>query len=168
MSIILDEFKAFLQCSLREPQAFLNTIQSKMHHGSYYQLEEIMEWIAHLVDLQSILMKFNPFAVPNQKALIRYFWNRLTVSIRDQLDGRSRQLDNQEKVIKKAIDIEAKPICQLLAFFRTMDWLFRTNNFEKDVKIKKSSSLSPTYYISRQSSQSGHGLSISRLNKKNS
>lgn len=134
-----------------------------------------MDQAAYLKHLQSILKKFDPLAIPNKETLIRYFQDRLRSLIRNQLDRRGRQLDNQEEAIKKGIDIEAKAACQPQGFLKDIDSQctrkyqpLRTDDFKKDVKTKKSPLPSPANYTSRQSSQPGHPPSISKLNKKNS
>ena len=67
-----------------------------------------MDWVVYLEHLQFILKEFDPSIVSNEKTFIKYFWNRLRSSIRVQLDKCSCYLDTWKKLIKKAIDIEAK------------------------------------------------------------
>lgn len=73
------------------------------------------------------------------------------------------------------INVETKAAHQPLVFLKNMDslyakgyWLFAINDFKKKVEAKKSPYFSFTNYISGQSSQPVHGLSISQSNKKNS
>lgn len=58
--------------------------------------------------LQTVPKEFDPVAVSNKAALIRYFRDGLKPSIRSQNDKQGRDLDNWEEAIEKAINNEVK------------------------------------------------------------
>lgn len=51
-----------------------------------------------------VLRKFNFIAAPNKDVLICYFQDDLRLLIRAQMDKQSRNLDNWDEAIEKAID----------------------------------------------------------------
>ena len=106
--ITWDEFKVFLCQSLGDSQTFVDTYWGKIKRDSSYQLEEVLDWAAHLEHLQAIFQEFDPAATLNDEIIIRYFREGLRPSIRAQLDARGRELDSWEEVIKKTIDAKAK------------------------------------------------------------
>ena len=65
-----DEFKAFLCRSLGDSQAFVDTYWRKIKRDSQYQLEEVLDWAAHLEHLQMVLREFDPAATPNKEIMI--------------------------------------------------------------------------------------------------
>ena len=89
-----DEFKPFLRRSLGDSRAFVDSYWGKIKRDSQYQLEEVLDWAAHLEHLQAVLREFDPVAAPNEDILIRYFRKGLRPSIRAQLDARGRELDS--------------------------------------------------------------------------
>lgn len=119
--IVWDEFKTFLRRSLGESRAFVDCIWRKIRTASQYQLEEVMDWAAHLENLQAVLKEFDTVAAPNEDLLIRYFRDGLRPSIRAQLDERDRDLDNWQEVIERAIDAEAKAGRQAPSLARESD-----------------------------------------------
>lgn len=148
--ITWEEFKACLRRSLGESWAFVDTIWNKIRRASQYQLEEVMDWAAHLEHLQSILKEFDPSAVPNEETLIRYFRDGLRPSIRAQLDERGRHLDNWEEAIEKAVDPEAKAARQPTSRTKEIDSRcarghrpMRSEDSERDVEAKKPPPPSP-------------------------
>ena len=82
-----DEFKAFLRRSLGDSQAFVDAYWGKIKRDSQYQLEEVLDWAAHLEHLQAVLREFDPAATPNKEIIIRYFRKDLRPSVRAQLDA---------------------------------------------------------------------------------
>ena len=102
------KFKAFLQKILRDSQAFVDGIWSKLKWDSQYQLEEVQNWAAHLEYLQSILLKFDNTEVPEESYLINFFRKGLKPLIRAQIEKRGRELDNWTEIVEKAIDTEAQ------------------------------------------------------------
>ena len=79
-----------------------------MRRDSKYQLEEVLDWAAHLEYLQAMLKEFDPIYAPNKTTLICYLWEGLCLSIWVQLDHWGRDLDLWEEVVEKAGDAEAK------------------------------------------------------------
>ena len=84
----------------------------KIRRDSQYQLEEVLDWAVHLVNLQAVFREFDSTAAPSEESLIRYFWEYLRLSIWAQLDNWQWDLDTWDKVVEKAIDIKAKASLQ--------------------------------------------------------
>ncbi len=91
----------------------MDSYWAKIKCDSQYQLKEILDWTACLEHLQAIMKEFDSTTAPNKETLIRYFWKGLRLSIRAQLDNQGQDLDTWNKVVEKAIDIEAKANFQL-------------------------------------------------------
>ena len=72
----------------------MDTYWEKIKRDSQYQLEEVLEWAAHLEHLLTVLREFDPAATPNEEIMIRYFRKGLRSSIRAQLDAQGRDLDS--------------------------------------------------------------------------
>lgn len=106
------EFKAFLRMNLGESRSFVNSIWSKLKRDSQYQLEEVLEWAAHLEHLQSILTEFDSVGAPREITMIRYFREGLKPSIKAKMDQRGRELDSFEELVEKAVEAEAKAALQ--------------------------------------------------------
>ena len=116
-----DEFKVFLRRSLGDSQAFVDAQWEKIKRNSQYQLEEVLDWTAHLEHLQAVLKEFDPAAAPNEEIMIRCFREGLRPSIQAQLDARGRDLDSWEEAVEKAVNAEAKASLQSPASTRDMD-----------------------------------------------
>ena len=116
-----DEFKAFLRRSLGDSQAFVDAYWGKIKRDSQYQLEEVLDWTAHLEHLQAVLREFDPATAPNKEIMIRYFREGLRPSIQAQLDARGRDLDSWKEAVKKAVKAEAKASLQSPASTCNMD-----------------------------------------------
>ena len=54
-SVTWDELKAFLHRSLGDSRAFVDSYWGKIKRDSQYQLEEVLNWAAHLEHLQAVL-----------------------------------------------------------------------------------------------------------------
>ena len=80
--VMWDKFKAFLRQSLGNSQAFVDSYWRKIKKDSQYQLEEVLNWAAHLKYLQAVLREFDPAAIPNEEIIIRYFREDLKPSVR--------------------------------------------------------------------------------------
>ena len=89
--------------------------------NSQHQLEEVLDWAAHLEHQQAVLQEFDPAATSNKKIMIRYFREGLKPSIRAQLDAQGRELDFWEEAIEKAVNAEAKTLLQSASSTREMD-----------------------------------------------
>ena len=107
-SLNWDKFKAFLQQSLGESTAFVNSIWSKIKRDSQYQQEEVQDWASHLLHLQSVLVEFDTKCAPAEDVLCRYFYEGLRPSIRLWINKEGRKLDGWNALIKKATRAEAK------------------------------------------------------------
>ena len=57
-----DKFKAFLQQSLGDFRAFVDSYWAKIKRDSQYQQEDVLDWAAHLEHLQAVLRKFDSVA----------------------------------------------------------------------------------------------------------
>lgn len=65
-----DEFKIFLYKSLEENRVFVDTIKHKMRTASYHQLEDIINWEAHLKHLQTAPKEYDTTTTLLNKLLI--------------------------------------------------------------------------------------------------
>ena len=115
------EFKAFLQKNLRDSQAFVNSIWSKLKRDFQYQLEEVQDWAAHLEYLQSILLKFDNSRAPEESYLICFFREGLMPSIRAQIEQRGYELDSWTEIVEKAVDAEAQASLQPISYIKDID-----------------------------------------------
>ena len=79
---------------------------------SQHQLEEVLNWAAHLEHLQAVFQEFDPAATRNKETMIQYFREGLRPSVRAQLDTRGRNQDYWEEAMEKAINAEAKALLQ--------------------------------------------------------
>ena len=112
VSVMWDEFKAFLRRSLDDSQAFVDIYWGKIKRDSQHQLEEVLDWAAYLEHLQAVLREFDPAATLNKETMIRYFQKGLRPSVQAQLDTWDRNQDSWEKTVKKTINTETKPWLQ--------------------------------------------------------
>ena len=88
---------------------------------SQYQLEEVLDWAAHLEHLQVVLREFDPAAIPNEETMILYFRESLRPSVRAQLDTRDWNQDSWEEAVKKAVNVEVKALLQSSSSIRDID-----------------------------------------------
>ena len=93
----------------------------KIKRDSQHQLEEVLDWAAHLEHLQAVLREFDPAATPNEEIMIRHFREGLRPSVRAQLDTRGRNQDSWEEAVEKAVNAEAKALLQSSSSIRDMD-----------------------------------------------
>ena len=115
------EFKAFLWKNLGESKSFVNGIWRKLKRDSQYQLEEIYDWASHLKHLQSILLEFDPVAVPTEVTMVRYFEEGLKPSTKAKMDQDNSQLINYEELVAKAVRAEAKAGLRPSSYMRETD-----------------------------------------------
>ncbi len=99
----------------------MDSYWTEIRRDSQYQQEEVLDWAAHLEQLQAVLKEFDPSGAPNETTLIRYFREGLCPSIRAQLDHRGRDLDGWEEVVEKAGDAETKANLQPPFYVRDID-----------------------------------------------
>lgn len=71
--------------------------------------------------LQSVLKKFDGVATPMDNLLIRYFWDGLRLSIRIQLDEKNRNQNDEQMVVKQAMDVVTEAAWQSLLLMRESD-----------------------------------------------
>ncbi len=102
------EFKAFLRKSLGESNAFVKSVWSRMRGDFQYQLEEVLDWAAHLEQLQSILLEFDADCAPIEGQLGRTFYDGLRPSIKLWIDEVSRERLTWEELVTTANVAEAK------------------------------------------------------------
>ncbi len=117
----MDEFKALFCKALKTFRAFIDSYWTKIRQDSQYQLEKVLDWPAYLKHLQAVLKKFDPFAITNKEILICYLWEGLHSSIWAQLDNQGRNLDGWDKVVEKAVSVEAKANLQPPSGTREID-----------------------------------------------
>ena len=79
-----------------------------------HELEEVMDWAAHLQHLETVLQEFDADTVILEPVLIRLFHDGLRPSIRAQAEQKGRQKDTWDQAIKKGITAEAKAALNLL------------------------------------------------------
>ena len=150
-----NEFKAFLQQSLDDSQAFVDTYWGKIKRDSQYQLEKVLDWTAHLEHLQVVFREFDPATALNKEIMIWCFLKGLRPSIQAQIDVRSQDLSSWEEAIKKAINAEAKAILLSSSTTRDIDsrchWGNRpAKKEEKDFEKNKSTDSAPADTSSRK------------------
>lgn len=75
------EFKIFLQESLGKTRVLVDDTQRKIRNVNQYQIEVVIDQLAYMKHLQSVLKEFNSIAVPINNLLIWYFWDDLRPSI---------------------------------------------------------------------------------------
>ena len=102
------EFKAFLRKNLGEYKSSVDSIWRKLKRDSQSQLEEIYNWASHLKHLQSILLEYDPIAIPTEVTMVRYFEEGLKPSIKAEMDQDDSQLVDYEELVAKAVKAEAK------------------------------------------------------------
>lgn len=109
VSITWNKFKMFLYKSLQKFRAFIDSYWAKIKRDLQYQIENTLDWAAHLEHLQVVVLKeFDPTTTPNKKTLICYLHRRLGLFIQIQLDNWRRDLDLWEEIIEKAVNVETK------------------------------------------------------------
>ena len=58
--------------------------------------------------LQSILMEFDPAAVPTESIMVRYFEKGRKPSIKAEMDQDATYFDDYEELVAKMVRVEAK------------------------------------------------------------
>ena len=86
-------FKAFFWQGLDKSEAFVNTIRSTNRNNSQHQLEEVIDWAAHLKHLQTNFCKFDADVVILEPVLICLFHHDLRPSICAQAKQKGRRKD---------------------------------------------------------------------------
>ena len=61
----------FFRQSLGDSQAFVDTYWEKIKKESQHQLEEILDWAAHLEYLLAVFREFDLAATSNEEIMIR-------------------------------------------------------------------------------------------------
>ena len=83
----------------------------------------VQEWAAHLKYLQLILLEFDAEWAPTGGTMICYFRKDLKPSVWAKMEQRGRKLDRFEKVVQKAVDVEAN------AAFWPRSYICNTNQY---------------------------------------
>ncbi len=101
-----DVFKALLRKSLRESNAFIGHVWSKLREDAQHQSEEVQDWAAHLEHFQSILMEFDTNNAPKEGQLVGTFYDGLKYSIKLWINNIEEDMpwDNLVKVANNAED----------------------------------------------------------------
>ena len=86
-------FKAFFCQSPSKSKAFVNIIWSTIGKNSQYQLKEVMDWAAHLKQLQTVFQEFNANTVISELVPIRLFRNGLKPPIHTKAKQKNCQKD---------------------------------------------------------------------------
>ena len=122
------EFKAFLRKNLGESKSFVDSIWKKLKTDSQYQLEEVYNRASHLKHLQSILLEYDPFAVPTEVTIVRYFEEGLKPSIKAEMDQDNSQLVDYEELVAKVVRAKAKAGLRPSSYVQETDlWCLRGN-----------------------------------------
>ena len=152
-----------------DSQAFVDTYWEKSKKDSQHQLEEVLDWAAHLEHLLVVLQEFDFATTPNKEIMIRYFREGLRPSIRAQLDTRGRDLDFWEEAVEKAVNAETKALLQSLASTRDMDSRCSRRNRpakrEEKHSKNKSTDFTPANISSKKQSSSTQQTSSPHPNK---
>ena len=91
--ITWEKFKALLCQSLDKFKAFVDTIWSTIRKNSEHQLEKVMDWAAHLEQLQTVFQEFDADVLILEPVWIRLFCNSLRPSMRAQAKQNSHWKD---------------------------------------------------------------------------
>ena len=91
-----------------ESKSFVDSIWRKLKRNSQYQIEEVYDLVSYFEHLQSILLEYDPIAVPMEVTIVRYFEEGLKLSIKAEIDQDDSQLINYEELVAKAVRAEAK------------------------------------------------------------
>ena len=81
----------------------------------------MLDWIAYLEHLQSILLEYDPVGAPTKPTMLRYFREGLKSSIIAELKHRDLELESFDQMVKKAVDAEAKSALRPRSSTKEMD-----------------------------------------------
>ena len=81
----------------------------------------MLDWVFYLKYLQSILLKFDAYEIPEKPTIIKYFQEGLRPSILAEMQQHNRELDSFEDTIQKAVDTKAKAAFRLCSTTRETD-----------------------------------------------
>ena len=68
----------------------------------------MLDWVAHLEHLQSILLKYDSVGVLTKLTMLRYFRESLKSSVLAELEYWDLELESFDQMVKKIVDIKAK------------------------------------------------------------
>lgn len=68
----------------------------------------MLDWVAHLKYLQSILLKYDLIRAPTELMMLRYFRKSLKPSILAELEHKDLEQENFDQMVKKAVNVKAK------------------------------------------------------------
>ncbi len=103
-----EEFKTVLRQNLRESDAFVGNVCSKMTSDSQHQLDEVQDWAAYLEHLPSISLEFDTDCSALESQLGRTFYDWLRPLINLWIDKVGRQQLPWDKLVRAANKAEAK------------------------------------------------------------
>ena len=115
------EFKDFLRKNLGDDRAFANSICSKFRRDSQYQAKFVLDWVAHLEHLQSILLEYNPVRTPTESTMLRYIREGLKPSVLAELGYRDLELESFNQMVKKVVDAKTKSALRSCSNIKEMD-----------------------------------------------
>ena len=115
------KFKDFLRKNPGDDRAFANSICSQFRRVSQYEQESVLDWVAHLKHLQSILLEYDPIGAPTEPTMLRYFREGLRPSILAELQNKDLELENFVQIVKKAVVAKAKANLRSRTITRNMD-----------------------------------------------
>ena len=72
----------------------------------------MLDWVAHLEHLQSILFKYDPVGATTKPTMLRYFCKDLKPSILAELKHQDLELKSFNQMLKKTVNVKAKVALQ--------------------------------------------------------
>ena len=106
---------------MRDDRAYANSICSKFRQDFQYQAKSVLDWVAHLEHLQSILLEYDPVGAPIKSTMLRYFREGLTPSVLAELKYRDLELKSFNQMVKKAVNAKAKLTLRPCSSTKKMD-----------------------------------------------
>ena len=99
----------------------------------------MLDWVAHLEHLQSILLEYNLVRALTKPIMFKYFQKDLKPSVLAELEYRDLKLENFDQIVKKTIDIEVKSTLQPHSNTKKIDQKCPWDNQLANFTIAKSS-----------------------------
>ena len=88
-----EKFKTFLEKNLGDSTSFVDNIWSKIKRDSFYQYEEVQDWVSNLEHFQSIHIELDVKYAPSKYLLVWYIYESLKPPIKLWIDKKSQKLD---------------------------------------------------------------------------
>ena len=102
------KFNDCFEKSLGDDWAFANSICSKFRQDFQYQAKFILDQVAYLKYLQSILLEYDPVGASTKLTMLKYFWEGLKPFILAELEYQDLKLESFDQIIKKTVNVKAK------------------------------------------------------------